>query len=98
MLTNQPLNGHIVQRVHWLHAHACKLQWQEEVTLVQYKMQWTVCYFLHNMEVWEDRRKNTRPQGLAAYAARKSAMWKAMATDADQLFAQVNGLYGMSLS
>jgi len=50
------------------------------------------------MEVWEDRRKHAKPQGLAAYAAHKSAMWKAMATDADQLFAQVNGSFGMPLN
>ena len=88
----------VVQQVHLLHACACKLWWQEEVTLVGYKMQWTVRYFLHNMEVWEDRRKHAKPQGLAAYAAHKSAMWKAMATDADQLFAQVNGSFGMPLN
>jgi hypothetical protein len=82
---------YLVQRVHWLHARVRRLRWQEEVVLVGYEMQWTVCYFLHNMQVWENRRD--AGAGPAAYAARKSAMWHSMACNADHLFSTVNSSY-----
>jgi hypothetical protein len=82
----------LVRRVHWLRARSQKLRWEEEVMLVCYEMQWTVRYFLYNKEVWEERR-NPQCPGPASYAARKAAMWFALATDADRTFAQVNKLY-----
>jgi hypothetical protein len=60
--------------------------------LVCYEMEWTVRYFLYNKEVWEERRNPECP-GSASYAARKAAMWFALAADADQTFAHVNRLY-----
>ena len=56
------------------------------MTLVRYEMEWTHRYFVYNEEVWEGRRDGVRP-GPASYAARKAAMWRALATDADQRFA-----------
>ncbi len=67
--------------------------WAEEVKLVGYEMVWTVHYFVHNMEVWEERQKNSEHPGPAAYAACKAAMWCAMANDADQAFSQGNRSY-----
>ena len=55
-------------------------------------MEWTVRYFEHNKEVWEDRRVAGCP-GPASYAARKATMWGDIATDADQIFALVNRSY-----
>ena len=34
-----------VRRVHWLHAHAQQMRWQEEVTITTYEMQSTKVTF-----------------------------------------------------
>jgi hypothetical protein len=68
-------------------------RWKEEVELVGYEMGWTVRYFAHNREVWEERRKNAKHAGPASYAARKAAMWGDIATDADNAFSVVNRSY-----
>ncbi|KAF8344802.1 hypothetical protein F5887DRAFT_885713 [Amanita rubescens] len=80
------------QRVHWLRARAQMHRWSEEVTLVGYEMRWTVQYYVSNMKVWEARMANPM-SGPAAYAARKSAMWKSMAMDAEDTFEQGNKSY-----
>ena len=67
--------------------------WAEEVKLVGYEMVWTICYFAYNKEVWEERRKNAKHPGPAAYMARKAAMWYAIATDGDGAFSLVNRSY-----
>ena len=82
-----------VRRVHWLRARSQKHRWEEEVTLVCYEMVWTVSYFAHNQKVWEERMRNAQRPGPASYAARKAAMWCALATDADGTFSQVNRSY-----
>jgi hypothetical protein len=82
-----------VQRVHWLRARAQKERWAEEVTLVAYEMQWTVRYFLYNVQLWEGRRRNSTLHGPASYAARKAAMWHYMALNADRIFRSIDVLY-----
>jgi hypothetical protein len=68
------------------------LRWDEEVKLVGYEMEWTVRYFAYKKDVWEERKIAEHP-GPASYAARKAAMWYAMALDADLQFSVVNGSY-----
>lgn len=88
----------VVQRVHWLRARSQMHRWDEEVKLVGYEMVWTVRYFVHQMEVWDQKRKDAGHPGAASYAARKAAMWCAMARDADQTFSMVNRLYTQRLN
>jgi len=68
----------------------------EEFTLVGYEMIWTVKYFLHQSRVWEDRgiaARHADKPGAVAYAARKAAMWKSVATTTDRRFCIVNDAY-----
>jgi hypothetical protein len=57
-------------------------------------MGWTTRSFLHKAQEWQDRfvEPNVDP-GPKAYAARQSAQWKHMATDADRLFRSENPDY-----
>ncbi|KAF8337253.1 hypothetical protein F5887DRAFT_890729 [Amanita rubescens] len=85
------------QRVHWLRAQAQMHRWSEEVTLVSYEMQWTVRYFMYNMRTWDKRGIDCPEPGVAAYAARKSAMWHRMALDAEGEFLKGNSAYSRLL-
>ena len=86
----------IVNRVHWLQARAQRDRWKEEFTLVGYEMQWTIRYYMHQSEVWEERGRvagHSQKSGAAAYAARKTQMWRDMAAVAEKKFAAVNCNY-----
>ena len=85
-----------VNRVHWIRARAQNNRWQEELTLTEYEMQWTVRYFQHQAGQWEkwgNQAEYATKQGAAAYAARKVVMWTHMAKDADRKFMLINDLY-----
>jgi hypothetical protein len=59
-------------------------------------MQWTVRFFLHRHHAWEEWQTMATSNGNlgpAAYAARKAAMWRDMAQDADYSFVNTNSLY-----
>ncbi|KAF8812648.1 hypothetical protein BYT27DRAFT_7013167, partial [Phlegmacium glaucopus] len=73
-----------IQQVHWLHARAQLMRWQEEVTLTRYEMQWTVAFFAYNCQKWGMHSCST--PGVTAYAKRKQAMWQQLAVRADQRF------------
>jgi len=75
-----------VNRVHWLRARAQKLRWMEEFTLVGYEMGWTVNYFLYQSGLWENRQITAKSGGAIAYAARKAAMWRAVAGISEKQF------------
>ena len=45
----------LVNWVHWIQARAQKNRWREEHTLVGYKMQWTVRYYIHCAKMWKDQ-------------------------------------------
>jgi hypothetical protein len=63
-------------------------------------MKWTVHFFIHNQQVWEERRKaesDNGAVGLTAYAARKVAIWGWMAQDANSSFMKANSSYVTSL-
>ena len=84
-----------VHRVHWLRARAQSGRWSEEAILVGYEMQWTVRYFLHQAQQWDDRcdaenEIRSLAPGPAAYAARKAAMWRWVALKAKKCFLKVN--------
>ena len=63
--------------------------------LVGYEMTWTVNFFLFKQCEWESRELNANA-GLRAYAARTSAMWGAMADNAQNCFTAVNPAYKMN--
>ena len=56
-----------VHRVHWLHACAQLMRWQEEVTLTTYEMQWTVRYFRYRSQSWR------LPEGTRTESIRSSS-------------------------
>jgi hypothetical protein len=59
-------------------------------------MEWTIRYYIHQAEVWKERKHvsdDQRNQGAAAYAARKSQMWLDMAAAAETKFSRVNSSY-----
>jgi hypothetical protein len=83
-----------VQRIHWLRARAQWYRWKEETQLVQYEMQWTVRYFLHESQTWKDQSINPNvSDGAKAYAARQSNIWYGRAAAADIYFKFTNKSY-----
>ena len=88
-----------VQRVHWLRARAQNGRWNEETILVGYEMRWTVRYFLHKAEQWDHLGAGNESSGLApgpaAYAARKAAMWRWVASKAKKHFVRANKDVGL---
>jgi hypothetical protein len=84
----------LVQCVHWLLAQAQKHQWQEELILLKYEMEWTTRFFLHRGRKWQTLLKEIGLEpGPRAYVARQAAQWFTMAADAEHLFVQVNKEY-----
>ena len=83
-----------VKCVHWLHAHAQKDRWHEEVVLVTYEMQWTVQYFLHKSHQWKDAAGglNISP-GAQAYAHWQCNMWRMLGRIADKVFINTTSQY-----
>jgi hypothetical protein len=83
----------IVLRVLWLRAKAKRDRWQEELTLLQHEMKWTVNAFKEWARQWEARRSvedegtGDVGRGKNAYAHRQEAMWRRKAEEADKLFA-----------
>lgn len=83
-----------VQRVHWLRARAQMNRWSEELTMVNYEMQWTTRYFLHRSATWQERTLSPHPhRGPKAYAARQAEQWKQLAREAERVFSAVNQSY-----
>jgi hypothetical protein len=91
-------NYDVVNRVHWLRARAQRERWKEEFTLVGHEMSWTVRYYSYQSGLWNERRavaNRSKNYGAMAYAARKEAMWMAMATSAESRFKKLNPLYSL---
>ena len=66
----------LVKCIHWLRAQAQKDRWHEEVVLVTYEMQWTVCYFIDRRNKWKEGAEClTMSPGAVAYASRQSNVW-----------------------
>ncbi|KXN85431.1 hypothetical protein AN958_11167 [Leucoagaricus sp. SymC.cos] len=80
-------------RIHYIHARAQKMRWEEEVILVKYEMEWTARFFIYQSVLWKGRHQEANTAGVAAYAARKSAIWYSMAKIADASFATANEDY-----
>ena len=88
----------LVNRVHWLRARAQKQRWMEEFILVGYEMTWTVNYFRYQANIWENHgiiAQRAGKRGAVAYAARKAAMWRAVAATSRQQFGVIKGHMGV---
>ena len=80
---------HAVYRVHWLRAKAQKMRWIEELQCLQVEMESAVRFFRHQEQFWQTKQGLIEPRsqpGHAAWAARQSAMWRSMATQAKSKF------------
>jgi hypothetical protein len=78
-----------VYRVHWLRAKAQKMRWIEELQCLQVEMESAVRFFEHQEQVWRGKEEGIVSEsqpGHAAWAARQSAMWHSMATEAESTF------------
>ncbi|KAF8876021.1 hypothetical protein CPB84DRAFT_1650166, partial [Gymnopilus junonius] len=73
--------------IHWLHVHAQKNRWHEEILLITYEMQWTVHYFWHEFQKWHNVTCQLAiTPGALAYANCKAALWKGYAVSANKAF------------
>lgn len=83
------LTPNTVYRVHWLRAKAQKMRWIEELQCLQVEMDSAVRFFRHQGRVWHAKEEDTNSEsqpGHATWAARQSAMWYSMATQAELKF------------
>ncbi|TFK59879.1 hypothetical protein BDN72DRAFT_780133, partial [Pluteus cervinus] len=63
-------------RLSWLKARAQYNRWKEELTLLEYEMQWTVRWFMKKQVEWKGHRNMVKGKpGHIAYACRQIAMW-----------------------
>ena len=91
-------NFYLVRRIHWLHARAQLMRWQEEVTLTTYEMQWTVRYFIYKSKKWsmmvdDDAEQLESSAGALAYARRKESKWLLLSRKSDRSFKIINNAY-----
>ena len=77
---------HAVYQVNFLRAKARYDRWDEELKIVQHKMQWCVLYFEHKMQEWGERAWVAIGEGLRAYAHKQVALWDAFAIDGKHHF------------
>lgn len=64
-----------VYRVNWLKAKARYDRWNEELTLVQHEMFWTVSWFRTQEARWRARADESTKDGHKAYAEKQASMW-----------------------
>ena len=79
----------IVDRVNWLRSRARYLRWDEEVTILQHEMRWTVLWFGKQRAIWDNRLGKasvTQSTGHQAYAARQTYLWAQCITVAQETF------------
>jgi hypothetical protein len=70
------------------------VKWSEELTLLKYEMEWTSRYFVHCSDEWVGRANDPDTDtGPKAYAARQSAQWMQMTSEAKRVFSAVNRDY-----
>ncbi|KAG2028676.1 hypothetical protein BDR03DRAFT_813922, partial [Suillus americanus] len=62
-------------RVNWLKAKARYDRWNEELTLVQHEMFWTVSWFRTQEARWRARADESTKDGHKAYAEKQASMW-----------------------
>ena len=87
MVQLQTSHANVVKRVHWLRGRAQNQRWQEEKTLVEHEMQWTVAYFRKQESIWATIAGAAESSaGQTAYAYRQAAQWGRRAKDADTEF------------
>jgi hypothetical protein len=65
------------------------MRWIEELQCLQVEMESAVRYFRHQEQIWEEKGMlidlQSKP-GHVVWAARQSAMWHSMATQAESKF------------
>lgn len=94
---SKSLSLHPVYRVHWLCARAQAHRWDEELTIVQHEMEWTVQFFMKQVQIWEERRK-LAPNVIGApeFALRQKALWNEMGRVADETYVGFTSMYKCS--
>ncbi|KAF9470577.1 hypothetical protein BDN70DRAFT_821165 [Pholiota conissans] len=93
---NSPAGLLEFQRIHYLRARANRLRWTEELSYASHEMEWTIRFYLHHANVWQQRSDNQAEEGNAgavSYALRKSAMWKELVPLAENQFRKANPNY-----
>ncbi|KAG1887759.1 hypothetical protein F4604DRAFT_1570502, partial [Suillus subluteus] len=73
-------------RVNWLKAKARWNRWEEELSLVQHEMGWTVSWFKSQEEKWQLRWHQATKPGHQPYAHKQVLVWKAFAAEAEEKF------------
>jgi hypothetical protein len=61
----------------------------EEETLVKHEMQWTILWFQHQANLWNERSKSEDeilPLGHKAYAVKQEKLWKTFQRKSSERF------------
>ncbi|KAG1801986.1 uncharacterized protein BJ212DRAFT_1246864, partial [Suillus subaureus] len=73
-------------RMNWLKAKARWNRWEEELSLVQHEMGWTIGWFKHQEEKWHQWWNEAMKSGHQPYAYRQVLVWKAFVMEAEEKF------------
>ncbi|KAG2126646.1 hypothetical protein BD769DRAFT_1357508 [Suillus cothurnatus] len=76
----------LVYRVNWLKAKARWNRWEEELSLVQHEMGWTIGWFKYQEEKWHQQWNEAMKSGHQPYAYRQVLVWKAFVMEAEEKF------------
>lgn len=76
----------LVYRVSWLKAKARWRRWEEELSLTQHEMGWTIGWFNYQQEEWNRRWDEAIKPGHQAYAYKQVLLWKMFREDAEEKF------------
>ena len=74
-----------------MRAKARYTRWEEEHNLVRHEMEWTIKYFQHREQQWQQRRSAIADDavgiaGLQCYAAKQAGLWRRFAEKAMETF------------
>jgi len=89
LMDAQHMDLNAVYWVHWLRAKAQKTWWIKELQCLQVEMESAIRFFQHQEKFWQEKQEIIKPKsqpGPAVWAARQSAMWHSLATQAGSRF------------
>lgn len=94
-LTCSSLNYHKVYRLHWICARARAQQWNEELKITQFEMEWVVRWFMHMADKWVKYRDSAEEavRGLCPFAECNIATWDELGRVAELTFKRINSSY-----
>ena len=89
-------NCRLVHRVNWLRARGRYHRWREEFNITSHEMEWVTRFFMHQIKkwtMWKEVAVTGGKNGHVCYAEAQIDIWRRLAEDANERFAEANSQY-----